>query len=129
MQCSGCGADIPVVGSVCPFRGRDKSDDKRFEWVKLIGGIIGLAIGFSAFDSFLASVVCFFPGYVVGAILGTVLTRTRKPSAPKPVSRPVHPQSNDLATDKLMQLKRMHEQGLLTAEEFAKKKAEILDKL
>lgn len=129
MQCSGCGADIPVAGSVCPFCGRDKSDDKRFEWAKYIGGIIGLAIGFSAFDGFIVSVLCFFPGYVAGAILGTVLARTSKPSAPKPVSRPVQPQSSDAATNKLKQLKSMHEQGLLTTEEYARKKAEILDRL
>lgn len=129
MQCSGCGADISAAGSVCPFCGRDKSDDKRYEWTKFIGGIIGLVIGFSTFDTFLAAVVCFFPGYVAGAIFSGIFSGKKKLSKPEVVSQPTQPKAKDSVEDKLTQLKKMHEQGLLTAEEYAKKKEEILDLL
>lgn len=129
MQCSGCGATIPVAGSVCPYCGSDKSDDKRYEWFKYIGGIIGLFIGFSTFDSFIASVICFFPGYILGAIIGFIISSMKTRTETRTFTQFTPPKAKDSAQEKLAQLKKMNDQGLITAEEYANKKAEILDKL
>jgi len=42
---------------------------------------------------------------------------------------PVEQRSGGDVAEKLTQLKQLHEQGLLTSEEFARKKAEILERL
>lgn len=131
MQCSGCGADISAAGTVCPFCGRDKSDDKRYEWTKFAGGLIGLVIGLMIFDNFLVGLLCFFPGYMAGALIGIVRSSGKKPVATaKPAAAPARelPQQKNDTADKLAQLKAMHEQGLLTDDEYARKKADIIDR-
>lgn len=139
MICSGCGAEISAVGSVCPFCRRDKSDDQRHEWAKFLGGAIGVLIGFRIFDSVVLSMLCFIPGYIAGAIYSLVVpAKPRKSSSPRvksaagvasPVAVPVEQRSGGDVAEKLTQLKQLHEQGLLTSEEFARKKAEILERL
>lgn len=130
MQCSGCGADISAAGTVCPFCGQDKSDDKRYEWTKFVGGLIGLVIGLTIFDNILVGLFCFFPGYVIGAVVDIVRSGKKAAAPAKPAAAPARelpPQKNDTA-DKLAQLKAMHEQGLLTDDEYARKKADIIDR-
>lgn len=49
-------------------------------------------------------------------------------AAPKPVRKPAA-LTEDPVVKKLTQLKQLHEEGLITAEEFARMKAEVLKKL
>jgi hypothetical protein len=128
VECSNCGEQVPYAGQVCPFCGHDKSDDKRSAWTQFISGLVGLAIGFMTFDNVLFALLCFFPGYFAGAVYGLFASGKKKPPQ-APVAPPTpRAATNDTVENKLAQLKKMHEQGLLTAEEYAAKKADVLAK-
>lgn len=135
MQCSGCGAEISAVGDVCPFCGRDKSDDVGAAWGRFIGAALGAVIGYVKFGSLVGFAVCAVVGYVAGFIFGIVASgkKNKKPAnAPMPQAPApgiAQPPAGNSAADKLAQLKQMHDQGLLTDAEYASKKAEILAEL
>jgi hypothetical protein len=124
MRCSGCGKDVPFGGSVCPYCQRDKSQDQNYTIVAFIFGTVGGAIGYFAFDFWGA--IC---GFFIGCIAAAALTLSGKTDPPKVQvadSKPVPADSP--ISDKLAQLKRLHEDGLLTDEEFSAKKSDILAK-
>ena len=125
MRCSGCGKDIPFNGTVCPYCQRDKSKDQAYTVVAFIFGIIGGAIGYFIFG-FWGVVGGFFLGCIIAAAV--TLGGGTKPPEVQVVPPPQSPQADDSIATKLAQLKQLRDQGLLTAEEFASKKAEILAK-
>ncbi|WON84437.1 MULTISPECIES: SHOCT domain-containing protein [Chromobacterium] len=93
------------------------------------GTIFGLAGGFVGY------IIFGFWGAVGGALVGCILaaaTTLKGGSAPPVVS--IAPptgaqQGSDALGSKLAQLKQIHEQGLITDEEYAEKKQSILSKL
>ena len=125
MRCSGCGKDIPFTGAVCPYCQRDKSNDQTTMVVAFIFGAIGGAIGYFIFD-FFGAIGGFFIGCLIAAF-ATSGSGTKPPvvqvAPPAPSQKP-----DDSVAAKLTQLKQLHEQGLLTPEEFAQKKADVLAK-
>jgi hypothetical protein len=125
MRCSGCGKDIPFEGRVCPYCQRDKSQDQAFTVVAFILGLIGGAVGYFIFG-FWGALGGFFLGVIVAAVV--TLGGGTKPPEVQVVSQSSPPQIDDSVAIKLAQLKQLHDQGLLTAEEFARKKADILAK-
>lgn len=128
MLCSNCGKDIPMAGNVCPWCHQDKSADKSWTIASFV------AVGAAVAGYFVAG----FGGAVVGFVAGwagyVFLSRGRQskspaiPTAP-PASQLEPPSADQSVATKLAQLKQMHEQGLITAEEFAKKKADILSRI
>jgi hypothetical protein len=127
MHCSGCGKEISFFGSVCPYCHRDKSDDKAFMLYAIVLVPVGCIIGALAFGIW---------GGLIGILAGIFAAgffSSRKgdaqPPAAKVVAAPTVSESDNSVERKLAQLKKLHEQGLLTAEEFASKKADILAKL
>src|SRR5690554_311719 len=127
VECSNCGAEIPYAGRVCPFCGNEKAQDKRNAWVAFGCGLVGIYIGFSIFDNGLISLFCFFPGYFLDYVFGGFIGLAggkKKQSSTMVDSKPL-PQQDSPIANKLAQLKQLHEQGLLTDDEYASKKAEI----
>ena len=125
MRCSGCGKDIPFAGTVCPYCQRDKSKDQAYTVVAVIFGLIGGAIGYFIFGLW-GALGGFFLGCIVAAFV--TLNGGTKPPEVQVVPPAASVQPDDSAASKLTQLKQLHDQGLLTAEEFASKKADILAK-
>lgn len=125
MFCSGCGKDIPFNGSVCPYCQRDKSKDQAYMVMAFIFSIIGGAIGYFIFGFW--GVI---GGFVLGCIIAAVVTSGGGTKAPEVQLAPASqsPEAEDSVATKLAQLKQLHEQGLLTDEEFTNKKADILAK-
>jgi len=131
MQCSGCGAEISIAGSVCPFCGRDKSDDKSYEWSKFVGGVFGLVVGLTYYGGLVGFAGGALAGYFAGAVLGMILrARAAKPARvqrpPEPAKTPAAAPADASVAGKLAQLKQMHGEGLLTDDEYAAKKADVL---
>ena len=95
-----------------------------------IFALLGGVIGYSFFDSFWGAAGCFFVGYIVGALFGGIFAYSKK-SPPKVAAspRPAQLPTTDSVAEKLTQLKQLHDQGLLTAEEYARKKSDILARL
>lgn len=130
MVCSGCGKDIPFSGAVCPYCHRDKSQDQAAQTLVLgVAAVVG-AIGWFVFG-FLGGMACFMVAGVVAALFTVGMkpkTNTRPPEV-RVVSTPEVAQPDGSLAQKLIQLKQLHDQGLLTEQEFATKKAEILARL
>lgn len=125
MRCSGCGKDVPFGGSVCPYCQRDKSQDQNYTVLAFILGIIGGAIGYFIFGFWGAP-----GGFLLGCIVAAAMISNgqTKPPEVQVVTAPLT-QSDSTVAEKLTQLKQLHEQGLLTDDEFTSKKSDILDKL
>lgn len=126
MLCSGCGKDIPFNGTVCPYCQRDKSKDQAYTVTAFIYGLIGGAIGYFVFG-FWGVLGGFFLGCIIAAV--TTLGGGTKPPEVQVSHPPASVEPDDSIEGKLVQLKLLHDRGLLTAEEFASKKSEILAKL
>lgn len=125
MRCSGCGKDIPFGGNVCPYCQRDKSQDQGYTVLAFILGIIGGAIGYFIFG-FWGALGGFFLGCIVAAAM-TLNGQTKPPEVQVVTAPPA--QGDSTVAEKLAQLKQLHEQGLLTDDEFTSKKSDILAKL
>jgi Short C-terminal domain len=125
MQCSGCGKDIPFNGTVCPYCQRDKSKDQAYTLVAFIFGIIGGTIGYLMFGVWGA-----ISGFILGCIVAAAATLGggTKPPEVQVVLPSQVPLTDEKVTAKLTQLRQLYDQGLLTAEEFANKKADIMAK-
>lgn len=145
MQCSGCGATIPVAGVVCPMCHRDKSHDRamhnRVENIAgaagigaFVGGLAGWGIG-----GFGMAVTLFFLGACAGAVLGLLLVPRPAPKASAPpqvhVTNQPAPQPLPAAIDSTKgidvasQIRRLHElhlHGALSEQEFEAAKARLL---
>lgn len=135
MHCSGCGKDIPFEGDVCPYCGRDNTANQQFVVLAFLFAVPAAVIGIWVFDSLIASVV----GFIGGCILAFVASGKGKKTKPPEVSvvntaNPVSDASeeegsgNNIKTE-LQQLKSLLDDELITAEEFEKKKAELLSRM
>ncbi|MCC6302396.1 MAG: SHOCT domain-containing protein [Gammaproteobacteria bacterium] len=126
MLCSGCGEDIPIAGEVCPYCQRNKSRDKAFTLSSYVGVFVGGLFGYFIFGLWGAVF-----GAIAGGIGAAVVAQRGKTEPPQVeiVSNSTQPQKNDSVSDKLLQLKDLHDKGLLNDEEFASKKSELLKKL
>ncbi|CTP89973.1 SHOCT domain-containing protein [Xanthomonas graminis] len=124
MRCSGCGKDIPFNGQVCPYCQRDKSKDQSNTVISFILGLIAGTIGYFIFG-FWGALSGFFLGSIAAAF--TTLGGNTKPPEVQVISKPA-PELTESVAAKLTQLKQLHDQGLLTAEELNSKKADILAK-
>lgn len=127
MRCSGCGKDVPFLGDVCPYCQRDKSKDQNYTILSVVFGLVGGVIGYFIFGFW--GVI---GGLVAGCIAAIIIAYENGNTKPPEVR--VTPQTEPSQIDqsveaKLTQIKKLHEQGLLTSEEFANKKAEILARL
>lgn len=125
MLCTNCGKDIPMAGNVCPWCLQDKSADKSWTTASYV------AVGAAVAGYFLAGVGGAIAGFVAGFAGYLALSRTRKakpPPAPDS-SQPTPGSADKSVADKLAHLKQMHDQGLITAEEFANKKADLLSRM
>lgn len=126
MLCSGCGKDVPFGGSVCPYCQRDKSKDQARSVMSFIFSIVGAVIGYWIFGFW--GVI---GGFVIGCFTGLFVFDggDAKPPEVRVAPQTELPQIDQSVEAKLIQLKKLHDQGLLTLEEFANKKAEILARL
>lgn len=125
MRCSGCGKDVPFGGKVCPYCQRDKSQDQDYTVLAFILGIIGGVIGYFIFGFWGA-----LGGLFLGCIAAAAMTpngQTKPPEVQVVTTPPA--QTDSTVAEKLAQLKQLHEQGLLTDDEFTNKKSDILAKL
>lgn len=127
MLCSGCGKDIPFYGAVCPYCQRDKSKDKAFTENSFAFGIIGAVIGYFIFG-FWGVLGGLFIGFVIAALTSGNSTEPPEVQTTHPPAPQIPPPTDDSVEVKLTQLKQLHEQGLITSEEFSRKKSEILSK-
>lgn len=123
MRCSGCGKDIPFSGSVCPYCQRDKSKDQAYMVAAVIFGATAGAIGYYIFGVWGA--LC---GFIIGCIAAAFMTLGSDSKPPQIEVVNTSPTDDSIAI-KLTQLKDLHYKGLITDEEFASKKTEILNKL
>ncbi|MGV1119442.1 SHOCT domain-containing protein [Xanthomonas translucens] len=92
--------------------------------LSFILGLIAGTIGYFIFG-FWGALSGFFLSSIAAAF--TTLGGNTKPPEVQVVSQPA-PEPNESVAAKLTQLKQLHDQGLLTAEEFNSKKADILAK-
>lgn len=114
-----------MAGSVCPYCHRDKSADVAWTTASYVAVAVA-ALGYFV-GGFLGAVV----GFVVGWAAWSAISRrgkAKQPAAPRS-PQPSQPAADDSVATKLAQLKQMHEQGLLTAEEYATKKADLLSRI
>ena len=93
--------------------------------------MFGIA-GYGVVGNLLCLLLGLAVGFVIGGIVGLVfaMVAPRKPNRaplPPPAATPA-PQGTDNAA-RLVQLKQLHEQGVLTDDEYARKKAELLAQL
>lgn len=116
MQCSGCGKRIPFAGSVCPYCQRDKTKDQAYTVLAIALGGAGAWLGGSVWG-FWGGV----SGVVLGAVIAAVVTGAGKKTAPPQVE----PVSADVET-RLRRLDDLRAKGLVTDDEHAAKRREIL---
>ena len=70
ITCTTCGKEISYVGSVCPYCGAEKGDDKRIQlWIGL-GAVIGAIIGVAGYGFNIPSILV---GVLGGMIVGPVV--------------------------------------------------------
>ena len=97
--------------------------------VCLIFGWISLSVWFKE-NMFIPSIfLSFAPGIIIGAIIfNTQKHSSNKTDSPTITNSQEAPRiaNTSSATDKLIELKKLHDQDLITAEEFDKMKQEIL---
>ncbi len=127
MLCSGCGKDIPFSGTVCPYCHRDKSKDQGYTVVAFIFGGIGGMLGYLILG-FWGFIVGMFFGIIIAAVVAQVGRNTKPPEVQVVSQSAPLRQFDDSVAGKIVQLKQLHNQGLLTTEEFSSKKREILAK-
>lgn len=137
MKCSGCGKDVPFSGKVCPFCQRDKDKDQTYFVMGMILGFPLIAIGYWLFG---------FWGFIAGAATGGMISysivrpdNTAPPSvqivsqaqaAPRLVE--VNTDSSKSAStiqDRIVELNKLRDNGLITDEEHKMKKEEIISQL
>lgn len=141
MTCLGCGKTISLIGKVCPHCQRDKTADAeeqgRIYLLVLAGAAIGLVLGFALSDGLVAQVAGGFVGTLLGGLVAMLVSfATGKPlresqppevrfaSRSTPDDGPSR-QEPDVGT-RLSNLEVLRHKGLITAEEYASKRSEIL---
>lgn len=143
MRCSGCGKDIPFSGEVCPHCLRDKSGDQTatvagFAGLIIGGGIGGLIFGFEgALIGGILLAVVFMAMVMSGTESKPPTVRTERQSVPKS-TRPqaasevaLSEGRDDMKStrSRLSELREMLNDGLITKDEFEKKRSDIIERL
>jgi uncharacterized membrane protein len=125
MLCSGCGKDIPFVGSVCPYCQRDKTKDQQ-EFV--LAMILGLVLGYLGlkFFGFWGAIGGFFGGILIAAIMRGTKTLAPEVRITKPQG-PVSSKATDEA--RLRKIKELFDKGLIDEAEYQRKKNDVLNDL
>ena len=135
VRCSGCGKDIPFMGTVCPHCHRDKGDDKKMHLLTVFILIACVVAG-----ALINGVAGFFwgVGIAVGACFALgVWSGLRKKSDPPQVRvmqdtsafSQSHGESPKSQRERLIRLEELRNEGLITAEEYAEQRKRILDEL
>lgn len=143
--CSGCGKKIPVLGAVCPYCGRDKSDDVSQYGACIVFGIIGCVVG-----NWLANISGLLVGGFIGVVLGFAMSRTKtfkdayaqnaekseqvmvRPAMPvREVGKKHEPSSRPKPSteERLANLKELLQKGFLSQSEYDEKRKAIVDEL
>lgn len=124
MLCTNCGEDVPMAGKVCPWCGHSKAADASWTMASYV------AVGAAVVGYFIAGFAGALGGFAAGWAGYMLLPRLKgriSPSNPAQASPPSL--SSEPVADKLAQLKQLHDQGLISADEFATKKAELLSRI
>lgn len=143
MTCRGCGEKISVIGKVCPHCLRDKTTDAADDSRAFLFGagfaLLGVLLGVALPSTFLGKLLGAFLGVFVGLIVGMALAWiSSKPSPPSlPPEVRVTPQSSrgsleavqssiGTAGERLEQLRSLRDKELISEEEYAAQRQEIL---
>lgn len=128
MHCSGCGKDIPFAGAVCPYCHRDKSRDQRYTLVAVVLGSAGAFAGWHI-GGFWGAVA----GFVAGGLVAAIATGMGKPNDQAPQVKLAAHSGHSAATgsvdERLRKLQPLVNQGLISAEEAADRRQQILAEL
>lgn len=138
MICSNCGKDIPFTGEVCPYCQRDKSSDQEQWAIAMVGAALGGAIGYMV-NGIIGVVVGFVIGTGIGVVIGR-LVALRNGSSSKPPEVRIASLENDWtarpaaraegarpsAESRLLALDALRAKGLLTDEEYQRKRDAII---
>ncbi|WP_167772702.1 SHOCT domain-containing protein [Ramlibacter henchirensis] len=121
-----------MAAKVCPYCHRDTTESGQAHGSMMLGAIIGGVIGY-----FVNGIWGMFIGIIVGGTalgIGPILKASKSPAPPASVSvdriaNEPPPASRQLSlAQRLTSLDEVRAKGLITDEEFAKKKADILKK-
>lgn len=127
MRCSNCGKEIPFAGQVCPFCHADKSYNQKVlgltYFIIMGGGGIGWWIG-GAREMWIGMGIGFFLSLVVMAL--NVQYRKKHPVEIEP--EPHNDSPSDMKA-RLEQLEGLKNSGLLSSQEYADKRKELLAQL
>lgn len=138
MRCSGCGKDIPFAGEVCPHCQREKSGDQTATVVIGIGLLLGGTLGYAIGD-FAGMLIGGFICATVFAIPATASAQKKAKRAPRvriddpsPTPRPTN--SSNLASlntveVRLARLEDLRAKGVITTDEYLKRRQEIISLL
>ncbi len=144
MICRGCGKTIPLIGKVCPHCQRDKTADAEEHsrsYLIIMGGcIVGLILGFAVTDGFLANIAGAFVGTFVGGLIAMVVslaTGSSKTESQPPEVRIAQQSKTSQesqapepsAEARLSNLETLRAKGMVSPEEYAEKRSEILRSL
>lgn len=122
MQCSGCGKSIPFGGSVCPYCHRDKSQDQRYTVAAIVIGGAGAYIGWRV-GGFWWAVGGFMLGGLAAALATGVGRQTKAPEVRVVEQAGAVP--DDVAA-RLRKLQDLQAQGLISADEAAERRRQVL---
>lgn len=154
MQCISCGKNILAAARVCPYCQRDTTESSKANTSMVLGGVVGGLIGYFLFDSVGWGVALFFAGAVVlglpafmrahkaygeqGAKVevvnslkaSTPTTETNHKSPPVGSSLSARAEGGEsIHAKRLSTLEEMKAKGFVTAEEYSKKRQQIIDEL
>lgn len=128
MHCSGCGKDIPFAGAVCPYCHRDKSRDQRYTVLAAVIGTVGAVIGWKI-GGFWGAV----GGFLGGAVLAAIATGMGKPNMQAPevqlAAQGVQSGVVGAVDERLRKLQQLQDQGLISVDEAAAKRQQILSEV
>lgn len=126
MQCTQCGKELSSTNNVCPNCNPDLS--RKPDPYSPIGIGVGIIAGF--FGYFMYGIWGAVVGFFLCGGAANFIFRGKAIASPGIPELPsASPITGETVAGKLDLLKCLHEQGLVTDDEYAKKRGEILEKI